>query len=88
MPFSPGDRVVTRLADPTHHTRVPRYARGRIGTVLEREGSWALPDVNATGPGAPIEDVYTVRFDARDLWGEGDHAVVLNLWDSYLEAVT
>ncbi|MEO6713650.1 MAG: SH3-like domain-containing protein [Mycobacteriales bacterium] len=87
MPFSPGDHVLTRITDPTHHTRVPRYARGRIGTVVEREGTWALPDVNAYAPGAQVEAVYSVRFDARDLWGEGSHAVVLNLWESYLEAV-
>jgi nitrile hydratase len=86
MPFSPGDRVRTRLTDPPHHTRVPQYARGRYGTVLEREGEWPLADVNARGSGAPIEPVYAVRFAAHDLWGEGDHAVVLDLWSSYLEA--
>jgi nitrile hydratase len=85
MPFSPGDRVVTTLTDPPHHTRVPRYARGRIGTIVEREGAWALPDVNAVRAGAPVEDVYAVRFAARDLWGHGAHAVVLDLWSSYLE---
>ena len=51
MPFSPGDRVRTSLIDPPHHTRLPRYARGRIGTVVELEGTWALADVNATGRG-------------------------------------
>ena len=85
MPFSPGDLVTTRTTDPAHHTRVPRYARGRVGTIVEREGAWPLADVNAVQPGAPVEAVYAVRFAARDLWGEGDHVVVLDLWSSYLE---
>jgi nitrile hydratase len=89
MPFSPGDRVRTRLADPPHHTRLPQYARGRVGTIVVREGEWALADVNSQGRGdAPVEAVYAVRFAARDLWGEGDHAVVLDLWSSYLEDTT
>lgn len=86
MAFSPGDLVRTSHLDPPHHTRLPRYARGRVGVVVEREGEWLLADVNAAGRGdAPMEPVYAVRFDARDLWGDGDHCVVLNLWSSYLE---
>lgn len=89
MTFSPGDRVRTSLIDPPHHTRLPRYARGRVGTVVELEGAWALADINASGRGdAPVEPVYAVRFAARDLWGAGDHAVVLDLWASYLEGAT
>jgi len=34
-----------------------------------------------------VEPVYTVRFAAADLWGEGTHAVTVDLWESYLEAV-
>lgn len=86
MPFSPGDRVRTRAADPPHHTRLPRYARGRTGTIVELEGSWSLADSNAQGrtPEQP-EPVYAVRFRAQELWGAGDHDVVLDLWESYLE---
>jgi nitrile hydratase len=28
--------------------------------------------------------IYAVRFAARELWGEGDHHVVLDLSESYL----
>ena len=83
--FAPGTRVRTRRADPPHHTRLPRYARGAIGTVLEAEGSHPLADDRARGLPARSETVYTVRFDARELFGEGDHGVMLALFESYLQ---
>lgn len=84
--FVSGARVRTFHHDPPHHTRLPRYARGKRGVVVEAEGRAPLADVNARGSGdAPVEQVYAVRFAARDLWGEGDHHVVLDLWESYLE---
>jgi nitrile hydratase len=33
---------------------------------------------------AEPEPVYTVRFAAAELFGEGDHAVTIDLWQSYL----
>ena len=86
--FAPGTRVRTRRFDPPHHTRLPRYARGAVGTVLEVEGEHPLADDRARGLPAPVQTVYTVRFDARELFGEGDHAVTLALFESYLEATT
>ncbi|MEU9054107.1 SH3-like domain-containing protein [Streptomyces sp. NPDC048384] len=84
--FAPGSRVVTYLHDPAHHTRLPRYARGKRGVVIEPEGPAELADVSAQGRAdVPVEQVYAVLFRARDLWGEGDHHVVLDLWESYLE---
>ena len=85
--FAPGTRVRTRRADPPHHTRLPRYARGAVGTVLEAEGEHPLADDRARGIASPPQTVYAVRFDARELFGEGDHAVTLDLWESYLEEV-
>ncbi|MER5882849.1 SH3-like domain-containing protein [Streptomyces sp. NPDC001941] len=85
--FPPGARVRTVHHDPPHHTRLPRYARGKHGVVVEPEGPAPLSDVRARGvPDAPVEQVYAVRFAARELWGDGDHHVVLDLFDSYLEA--
>ncbi len=86
--FAPGDRVRAASADPPHHTRLPRYVRGAVGTVVEREGAFPLADDRARGlPGAP-ETVYAVRFAARELFGEGDHEVTVALWESYLGAVS
>jgi hypothetical protein len=83
--FAPGQRVRTSSVDPAHHTRLPRYARGKLGTVVEPEGSHPRPDEHARGLDVPPERVYAVRFAASELWAEGDHAVVLDLWESYLE---
>jgi hypothetical protein len=87
--FAVGDRVHTRTVDPPHHTRIPRYARGQQGEVVEVQGTWPLADDRARGIAAPrVEPVYTVRFPAEDLWGApGGHWVQVELWESYLEGV-
>ncbi|MFF1959447.1 SH3-like domain-containing protein [Streptomyces sp. NPDC058220] len=84
--FAIGASVRTLHHDPPHHTRLPRYARGKHGTIVEPEGRAPLADINAQGRGdAPVEQVYAVSFAARELWGDGDHRVVLDLFESYLE---
>jgi nitrile hydratase len=85
MRFRPGDVVRARRLDPPHHTRVPRYARGAVGTVLEVEGAHPLADDRSRGLPAVPEPVYSVRFPASELFGAGDHAVVLAMWETYLE---
>lgn len=86
MTFKPGTRVRVRLSDPDQHTRLPRYVHGRVGEVVETEGTHRLPDDSARCfPTPRVETVYAVRFLARDLWGSGDHTVMLDLWDAYLE---
>jgi nitrile hydratase subunit beta len=87
--FAVGDRVRSRAVDPPHHTRIPRYARGHVGEVVEIQGTWPLADESAQGVAAPrVETVYTVRFPAEALWGEpSGHWVQVELWESYLEAV-
>lgn len=83
--FAPGDRVRTALVDPPHHTRLPRYARGHTGEIVEVMGTHPLPDDRTRHlPTIRVEPVYTVRFAARDLWGDGDHYVTVELWESYL----
>ena len=87
--FAVGDRVRSRAVDPPHHTRIPRYARGHVGEVVEIQGTWPLADESAQGVAAPrVEAVYTVRFPAEALWGTpSGHWVQVELWESYLEAV-
>jgi hypothetical protein len=87
--FAPGDRVRTRVVDPPHHTRIPRYARGQVGEVVEVQGTWPLADDRAQGlPEPRVEPVYTVRFPAGALWGQpAGHWVQVELWESYLEVV-
>lgn len=85
--FAAGDAVRVRSIDPDHHTRMPRYVRGQPGVVVEPQGEWPLADDGAQGiPQPRVEQVYTVRFAARDLWGGGEHWVTVDLWESYLES--
>jgi hypothetical protein len=85
--FAPGDRVQTSRADPPHHTRLPRYARGAVGTVVEQQGRHPLADDRARGLPAEPEPVYTVRFAARQLFGEGEHTVTVDVWETHLRRV-
>src|SRR3954468_4834607 len=85
--YAVGDRVRARAVAPPHHTRVPRYARGQLGEVVEVQGTWPVADDRARGLAEPrVEPVYTVRFPAARLWGSADeHFVQVELWESYLE---
>jgi len=85
--FQIGQRVVTRNAHPLGHTRMPRYVRGRHGVVRTINGPFLLPDTNAHRQSRDWEPVYAVEFSARELWGrDGDDAICVDLWESYLEA--
>ena len=79
-----GDRVRTCCTDLPHYIRLPRYVRGALGTIVEWQGSYPLPDRLARQLPAEPEPVYTVRFAAAELFGEGDHTVTVDLWESYL----
>jgi hypothetical protein len=83
--YGPGDRVRARIADPPHHTRLPRYARGAQGEVVAASGRHPRADDRARGLAAPRETTYQVRFRAAALFGDGDHDVVVELFESYLE---
>ncbi|MEM6588818.1 MAG: nitrile hydratase subunit beta [Pseudomonadota bacterium] len=84
--FTIGDLVLTRRHMPAGHTRLPAYARGYKGEIIAHHSAHALPDAGARGEEIG-EHLYTVRFDARTLWGEGANPrdeVTLDLWESYL----
>jgi len=85
--FSPGTRVQTCRTDPSHHSRLPRYARGAVGTILEPQGQHPLADDRVRGLPCDPLPVYTVRFAARDLFDEGEHSVTLDIWESNLMPV-
>ncbi len=86
--FKVGQRVRTRNMHPVGHTRLPRYARGRLGTIHRDHGVFVFPDTNAHFLGEKPQHVYSVRFAARELWGaqagEKD-SVYIDMWDDYLE---
>jgi hypothetical protein len=85
--FAPGDLVRTTSRDPAGHTRLPRYARGAVGEIVQVAGHHPLADDRARGLAPTAQAVYHVRFPAAELFGDGEHAVTVELWESYLEPV-
>lgn len=86
--FRAGDNVRTRNFHPTGHTRLPRYVRGKVGTVESAQGGYVFPDTNAHGGGEQPQPVYTVVFSGRDIWGDdADPTLTISIdaWESYLE---
>ncbi len=87
--FAVGDAVVVRNIHPVGHTRVPRYVRGKRGVVVHVAPPFSFPDAAAHGLPRRDEPTYHVRFEARELWSdaaEDNTAVMVDLWQSYLEA--
>jgi nitrile hydratase subunit beta len=86
--FQVGQRVRARNMHPVGHTRLPRYTRGKFGTIAHDHGVFVFPDTNAHFLGETPQHVYSVCFAARELWGaqasEKD-SVYVDLWDDYLE---
>ena len=86
--FELGQQVRARNMNPAGHTRLPRYARGKKGSVVRCHGVFVFPDTNAHFLGEQPQHLYSVRFSARELWGENASprdSVYIDLWDSYLE---
>lgn len=87
--YAVGDSVVAKNMNPVHHTRIPRYVRGKRGTIHEIQQVFLLPDTNAYGGPDTPECVYTVGFSARELWGDeapAKDSLYIDMFDSYLES--
>jgi nitrile hydratase subunit beta len=86
--FQVGDRVRTRAHPVPHHTRLPGYARGKTGTIEKVHGGHVFADAHAQGLGEQPQHLYTVVFEAVELWGP-DAApglrVSIDAWQPYLE---
>jgi nitrile hydratase subunit beta len=85
--FQTGQRVRARNLNPVTHTRLPRYTRGKIGTIERDHGVYDFEDAEQQ-PDKKPQHVYSVRFAARELWGEeaSQHdSVYVDMWDDYLE---
>ena len=76
----------TSIRRVTHDCRATRAAK--LGTIHRDHGVHVFPDTNAESLGEKPQHTYSVRFAARELWGEqasGRDAVYLDLWDDYLD---
>ncbi|MEL6523452.1 MAG: nitrile hydratase subunit beta [Pseudomonadota bacterium] len=85
--FAIGDLVRTVRDDPPGHTRLPGYARGRVGEIAKIHGCHVFPDAAAHGKGEQPAWLYTVVFDGKELWGrsaEPGIKVSIEAWEPYL----
>jgi nitrile hydratase len=86
--FKAGDRVRAKNIHPLTHTRLPRYVRGHVGVVERDHGVQVFPDSAATDAGENPQWLYTVVFEATELWGpESDASVKISVdaFEPYLE---
>lgn len=88
--FEVGWSVRAREMNPVGHTRLPRYVRGRIGTITRLCGVQPLWDTDGEGRSisSKPQPVYTVRFAARELWGDKASfrdSINVDMWEDYLE---
>jgi nitrile hydratase subunit beta len=86
--FKAGDKVRTKNIHPATHTRLPRYARDKVGIVEAIRGCHVYPDTVAIGQGENPQWLYTVLFDGRELWGEASDPslrVSIEAFEPYLE---
>lgn len=86
--FKIGDRIRVCNLNPTGHTRLPRYLRGKFGAIARDHGVFAFPDTHAACQGEKPQHVYLVRFGARELWGldaRRNDELLVDVWDDYLE---
>jgi nitrile hydratase beta subunit len=87
--FAVGDRVRTRATPVPHHTRLPAYARGKVGTIERVHGVHVFADTHAHGLGEQPQPLYTVVFAGSDLWGAEAAPglrVSIDAWQPYLQA--
>jgi nitrile hydratase subunit beta len=86
--FKVGERVRTKNIHPKTHTRLPRYARGKLGVVERCQGCHMFPDSVAVNLGDNPQWLYTVVFDGRELWGpDADPTLKVSIeaFEPYLE---
>ncbi len=86
--FRSGDSVRVRNLHPPGHTRLPRYVKGKLGAIASLHGIHDFHDAGPEGTANLPQPVYSVRFEAKELWGEVAEArqsLYLDMWESYLE---
>lgn len=85
--FVVADHVTTSSISLSGHTRLPQYARGRIGKIVSYHGAHVVPDDSVRNI-KTFEPLYTVEFALSDLFEEhaNSHDVInLEVWERFLE---
>ncbi|WP_256372409.1 SH3-like domain-containing protein [Aminobacter sp. MSH1] len=82
-----GDRVRIVNLNPTSHTRLPAYVRGKVGKIDKNFGIYVFPDTICHDKGEKPQYLYNVAFDAAELWGvgaKGNDRVYLSIFEDYI----
>ena len=89
--FQAGDQVRALDVELLGHSHLPNYIRGAAGTVESDRGAHVFPDSHGHDHGRgktdALQHVYTVRFQATDIWGpdaDSRHSLNFSLWDYQL----
>ena len=86
--FAVGDHVRARRIEHGGHTRLPAYVQGKRGTVGAVYAAYDLPDDMPDGEAPPVQQLYSVRFEGAELWGDSAEpgtALHIDMWEGYLE---
>jgi len=85
--LAPGSRVRVRAMYPPGHLRVPRYARGKTGTIERVCGGFENPERLAYGKSGDLRTLYRVRFAHGDLFDSTHHGdtIDIEIYDHWLE---
>jgi len=86
--YQVGDKVRAKNINPKTHTRLPRYTRGKVGTIMAYHAPCNYADKRARGDYAAVDHTYAVRFEGAELWGPDagpKDAVYIDLYEDYLE---
>ena len=86
--FKIGEKIRSRNINPSGHTRLPRYVRGKIGRIADIHGYHVFPDSNACGDGENPQWLYNIEFDSVELFGADaspSDMVMVDCWEPYLE---
>jgi nitrile hydratase subunit beta len=89
--FSIGEMIRASNNCPPGHTRVPRYVRGKVGTIVGDNGVFQFADTIAAGEGPHPQHCYTIAFSTKALWGANAERpadrVYVDLAEAYVEPV-
>ncbi len=88
--FKVGDQVRAKVIHIENYTRLPRYIRGKVGTIVKDYGIYVFPDAVGMRLGTKPQHIYSVRFTAQEVWGtdaSAKDALYIDLFDDYLEFV-
>lgn len=87
--FQAGEVVRAKVMHPITYTRLPRYVRGKVGTITKVHGVYVFPDTVGQRLETKPQYVYSVRFAAQELWGVNaspQDFLHIDLFDDHLEA--